>query len=127
MSNSYAAAIETLTNENVDFRRIAIELAKIQPALFLRLHRNEKPVKIVQSILTPAQTVEIISCIRTGNRVGSIKALRMARGLGLKEAKDIIDIIDTVNLEANEYTRVDEINLPLVNEIREAFRASLKG
>ena len=124
MSNSYAAAIETLTNENVDFRRIAIELAKTSPALFLRLHRNEKPVKIMQSILTPAQTVEIISCIRTGIRIGSIKALRMARGLGLKEAKDIID---TVNLEANEYTRVDEINLPLVNEIREAFRASLKG
>ena len=93
MSNAYAEVIDLLNSGNVDYRRIAIELAKTSPSLFLRLHNG----KAVKKLLTTQAYTDIRNAICGEALVNAIKALRVAtqsvrspHGLGLKEARDII-------------------------------------
>ncbi len=41
--------------------------------------------------LTDQQKEEILSCLVQGRKIPAIKAYREATGMGLKEAKDVID------------------------------------
>jgi ribosomal protein L7/L12 len=46
----------------------------------------------VEHISTPGELpTEALAALQTGNKVEAIKLVRAARGLGLKEAKDLVD------------------------------------
>ena len=52
-----------------------------------------EPEAVVRALNPPASSWadECLVLLRAGNKIGGIKALRTARGLGLKEAKDICE------------------------------------
>lgn len=100
-ANAYKAAIELLLNGNVDYRDIVIKLAKQQPSLFIALAAPPEAPKsepyewiagkaILKSELTSRHS-DIINLLRGNQKVSAIKALRELYGVGLKEAKDVID------------------------------------
>lgn len=80
----YGCVIDCLTSGQIDLRQIAIDLAKEDPVMFLKLARNG---------IRPEWAVEVRRQMEGGNKVGAIKALRAAKGLGLKDAKDIVDCV----------------------------------
>jgi ribosomal protein L7/L12 len=48
--------------------------------------------------LLPAETrVEIDTLVADGRKIEAIRVCRAALGLGLKEAKDVIDLVETMN------------------------------
>lgn len=84
MSNTYKKVIDILTEVPcvVDYKAIAIGLAKQHPELFLKLHNNATPVS--------ETTRNIYRNIESDMYIEAIKKLREATGCGLKEAKDVI-------------------------------------
>lgn len=44
--------------------------------------------------LSAAETAEMSAALKRGDKIGAIKALREATGLGLKEAKDLVEVIE---------------------------------
>jgi hypothetical protein len=115
MSNAYAEVIDLLNTGAIDYRRIAIELAKTSPSLFLRLHHGAKP-----NVLSPEVVRNIRSLIHSEQLISAIKTLRIAtvsptqlHGLGLKEARDII-----FAAAGREQFQLDKAYLVYVNEIK---------
>lgn len=85
MDQNYYDTIEILMNETVDYRKIAVELAKVNPLLFVQLHRS-KPEGKVEPWMN-----DVLTHIKDNHKVEAIKTLRNATGMGLKEAKDVVD------------------------------------
>lgn len=44
--------------------------------------------------LTSEQSAEVLGALRGGNKIAAIKAVREATGLGLKEAKDLVEALE---------------------------------
>ncbi|MDP3858152.1 MAG: ribosomal protein L7/L12 [Stagnimonas sp.] len=44
--------------------------------------------------LSAAETAEMSAALQRGDKIGAIKALREVTGLGLKEAKDLVEVIE---------------------------------
>ncbi len=63
-------------------------LARIDPDALIRA---------ANAVDAPAWTTEALDALRRGMKIECIKIIRMARGLGLKEAKDIADEIGQMN------------------------------
>lgn len=82
MTQAYRSAIDILMQGEVDFRQIAIELAKTDPDLFVRLAEQPRAEPWLK---------EIIGFVREQKYVESIRTLRTHTRFGLKEAKDVID------------------------------------
>lgn len=82
--NTFANVIDALLDPTIDHKKISIELAKLHPEIFLQIYNNK-----VASLL--AWHREAAHHIRVGQRVDAIKVTRVHTGLGLKEAKDIVD------------------------------------
>lgn len=79
---SYKQVIDLLAQGDVDYRAIAIELAREYPDLFVKL------AKVRQ---VTAWEREVIDFVRQEKYVESIRTLRTHTRYGLKEAKDIVD------------------------------------
>ena len=63
-------------------------LARIDPDALIRA---------ANAIDAPAWAIEALDALRSGMKIECIKIIRMNRGLGLKEAKDIADEIGQMN------------------------------
>lgn len=98
MSTHYSKVIDLIASGEVDYKAIAIKLAKASPSMFLRLHGDETAPTVTSKRLLSLSTLrDIRNSISSGNLISGIKTLREAtatetnpRGLGLKEARDII-------------------------------------
>lgn len=100
MSIHYSKVIDLIASGEVDYKAIAIKLAKASPSMFLRLYGDETaPTVTSKRLLSPATVNDIRNSISSGNLISGIKSLREAtvteiapRGLNLKDARDIIFI-----------------------------------
>lgn len=101
MNQAYAKAIDLLTADNVDYKAVAIALAKQNPELFCSLAAG------AGACAFPATGWhrEVVEHIRSNHKVSAIKLCREKTGFGLKEAKDIID--DVSNRDLNLWFRSD--------------------
>lgn len=89
--NNYSRAIDLLMDNAVDYRKIVIELAKVNPGLFVELATRNAP--------TPAHLQwhrKVHEHILQDEMVSAIKLVREKKSLGLKEAKDICDSLRNV-------------------------------
>jgi ribosomal protein L7/L12 len=88
--NKFAKIVDALTTGAIDYKAIALAILKSNPDVFAEA--LEAAIAVA-----PALPYErnIIDYIRGENMVGAIKELRTASGLGLKEAKDVIDSLRT--------------------------------
>lgn len=84
MHNEYAKAIDLLMSDEVDFRQLAIDLAKVNPELFCQLAAGDD-LKICE------WHREVWNLGTAGDDVGAIKVIRQHTGMGLKESKDLYD------------------------------------
>lgn len=103
MSKQYSEVIDILGgNDFVDYQYIALELAKLQPSLFLKIHKKEHKDKYSKNFwnLSSNEIIEINAYLANNQVIGAIKALRtmtmgkeFPHGLSLKDAKDVIDVV----------------------------------
>jgi ribosomal protein L7/L12 len=92
MNTTYAQAIQIIADNQFDARHVAIELAKINPELFIQLANKETrevPVEDNDSIIYR----NVKQFIRDDMKVSAIQQLRTISGFGLKEAKDVVDYV----------------------------------
>lgn len=82
----YQKAINVLMNENVDYKKIVIALAQINPKLFIRLIDDPNVFKPVEQWHR-----DVKQFIIADKKVEAIKRIREKTGFGLKESKDISD------------------------------------
>lgn len=84
MSQAYKDVIDLLTQEFVDYRKLVIAIAKENPEAVMRA--------VYLGAARPAAWArEAAAFIKANNPVHAIKQIRIEHGLGLKEAKDIVD------------------------------------
>lgn len=98
----YKQAIEIAASP-FDARKIVIALAKAHPELFVQLHRQTTTVDPWQR--------EVVTAVYQTNMVGAIKLTREKTGLGLKEAKDVIDNL-RVYMSQNGYMMSSTSSFP---------------
>ena len=84
MNQFYAHAIDLLMENTVDYKNIAIKLAKTNPELFCQLCQSKNSNDWHYKVLT---------LIQAGQKIEAIKLCREKTNYGLKEAKDIIDAV----------------------------------
>ena len=80
--NYYAEAIEALTDPDIDFRRIVIDVAKHHPKIFLEATGRK---------FDHGWRREVDTLLRAEKKINAIKLWRSETGLGLKEAKDAVE------------------------------------
>jgi len=107
-TQAYKDVIDVIESGKYNSRDICVRLAKSNPKMFLKLVREaegdlkpkfsvvkEEPLDFYRS------TMKTVREIMASNKVQAIKLVREAAGLGLKDAKDIVDcaleIFDSVN------------------------------
>lgn len=81
----YSKVIDLLLSGELDYKKIAIELAKREPEIFLKISGV-----LVEQILSGDTVRLIASFIKSDQLISAIKELRNAKSLDLKTAKDII-------------------------------------
>lgn len=84
MANNYAAAMDVITDEAMNFKALVIEIAKHHPAAVLFAHGTLKG---------PSWQMEAEELIRADKFIDAIRLCRVRTGSGLKEAKDACDVI----------------------------------
>ncbi len=89
-TDAYKLAIE-ITASAFDARKIVIALAKEHPELLVRLYRA--------TTVTETWQRDIVTAVYQGNPVHAIKLTRENTGLGLKEAKDVVDNLRRLHVE----------------------------
>jgi hypothetical protein len=77
----YQEAIDCLMAPTIDYRTIVIALAKRYPNVLIELANGTKE----------DWHVFVLEQLKKGEKVNAIKETRFRTGLGLKEAKDIVD------------------------------------
>lgn len=77
----YKRVIEILMNEEIDYKRVVVELAKREPEVFLR---------VVDCAPVPWME-KAVESIKNGMLIEAIKDARNEADLPLKEAKDLIE------------------------------------
>jgi len=84
--------IDALTNGKTDYQRVCIELAKVDPYLFLKLSGSlDARVECIISHYTKSINPNKITAIRD--------VRELDRSLGLKEAKEFVEtVIEQYNL-----------------------------
>lgn len=92
MNTPYAQAIQIIADNQFDARHVAIELAKINPELFIQLTNKEMREVPVEDCTDPAYC-NIKHFIHDNMKVSAIQQLRTISGFGLKEAKDVVDYL----------------------------------
>jgi ribosomal protein L7/L12 len=90
MNSAYQQAIDILVNNQLDYKAIAVKLAKTNPVVFVAIVdslsqtvQNQPPVdKCIHNILKYALHMD---------RPAAIREVRVKYGIGLREAKNIVD------------------------------------
>jgi hypothetical protein len=77
----YKRVIEILMNEEIDYKRVVVELAKCEPEVFLRVV-DRAPVPWME---------KAVEDIKNGMLIEAIKDARNQADLPLKEAKDLME------------------------------------
>jgi hypothetical protein len=95
--DQYKAVIDILMTHPVDFRQVAINLAKSYPGIFIEMMPAEQagaePV-MAESVEPPkAWQLDIIKLLKSNEPAAAIRLLRQEIGCGLKDAKDVIDLV----------------------------------
>jgi hypothetical protein len=111
MENAYSTAITSLMDTNIDYRALAILLAKDEPSLFNKLinkingdsSAGPKPVEMTDEEI---HIRNILGYTLARENILAIKEIRVTWGLGLKESKDIAD-----NLQ-NAMSQYPSLNIP---------------
>lgn len=85
MNWAYTKAIDLLMSGKLDFRSIAINLAKSNPELFVQIARD--------GIHSEEWHCDVIDLIKQDKNVEAIKLTRTHTGYGLKDSKDVIDVL----------------------------------
>lgn len=85
MSEAYKKAIDILAAGSFDANKIAVELAKVNPELFVQIASGKSTAEEMLAFAIERHKANGDMFIQT------IKDLRTQYGLGLKEAKDIAD------------------------------------
>ena len=85
MKTVFTCVIDALLDPNIDYKKIVIEFAKQHPEDFLTIYERKYPE------IAPWHREVRSYTRREGGKIPAIKAMRVHTGLGLKEAKDIID------------------------------------
>jgi ribosomal protein L7/L12 len=106
---AYCKVIDLITTDKVDFKKIALGLAKECPEVFIALHESKSET------LTSMEH-ELLTIMNSGTRVGAIKRHREMTGLGLKESKDFCDA-----LYARGASPSESIHLSIFEQIRESI------
>jgi ribosomal protein L7/L12 len=83
MRNYYAEAMEIITDNNLDWRAVVIEIAKKNPSLIVKATDKQN-----NSLVS-----EVRLLLRANRKINAIKRWRQATGLGLKEAKEVVENI----------------------------------
>lgn len=81
--NFYAAAIDILMHEDIDYKMIVVELVKHDPGMFLNICQNMRDYQ--------PWLPEVDASLRAHKKIDAIKLWRHHTGLGLKEAKDAVE------------------------------------
>lgn len=92
MNTSYAQAIQIIADNQFDARHVAIELAKINPELFIQL-ANKETREVPVEDCTNLAYCNIRHFICDDKKASAIQQLRTISGFGLKEAKDVVDYV----------------------------------
>lgn len=85
--SAYARAIEILFESTFDARRLAFQLAKEDPILFVSLVGGDNVAPWMHEALAYLKSCKMIQCI---------KIIRANTGFGLKESKDIAVKLDNI-------------------------------
>ena len=87
--DSAGHAHRSATNESKAWR-LETEVSDLKE----KLARFENPTVGAPPINLQAMLVDLIRDAKSGNKIGCIKTIRQATGLGLKEAKDLYEVAD---------------------------------
>lgn len=93
MNLAYAKAIDLLVDGGIDYKSIAVNLAKLNPELFVQLAEGKG---IIESWCS-----KVIDFIKEAKYVDAIKLIRTETDFGLKEAKDVADVTRNHMVKAN--------------------------
>jgi ribosomal protein L7/L12 len=103
--------ILVLGEHKLDAEKFRTELDATEDRLYSaqdKVHTLEQEIKLLRSGPLPAlpavptsATVcfgirELILAVRNNNKIGQIKAARVLAGLGLKDAKDLVESVDQI-------------------------------
>lgn len=94
MHKAYAEAIDILMSDNVDYKEIAVALAKACPEVFVGIANGKRVTVKVDDAAYENFKREILTLIGAGEKIAAIKHCRTLTGYGLKEAKDYCDALD---------------------------------
>lgn len=92
--DAYKLTIDLITGSLFDAKKIVVALAKENPELLIKLYR-------ATTVTEPWQR-DVVTAVYQSNPVSAIKTTRERTGLGLKEAKDIVDAL-RVHMSNNGY------------------------
>lgn len=112
MKNFEQRLINYLVDNAVDYAAVGKTLAKLHPEMFLQLVEGE-----LEAEMTAQKYANVLRELRTGRIVSAIKELRNMTGLGLKEAKDVVDVLTGRALRAG-------MNIGLDDAVRNTERVS---
>ncbi|NDE17381.1 hypothetical protein EBZ80_20865 [bacterium] len=95
--DQYKAVIDILMTHDIDFRQVAINLAKSYPGIFIEMlpagTRQAESVIAERAESATAWQLEIIKSLKGNDPVDALRILRQEIGCCLKEAKDVIDLV----------------------------------
>lgn len=94
-SQYYKKAINILMDGDVDFKKLGVTLAQMNPKLFVQLVDNPNVFRPIEQW---HRDVKHLMC--DSKKIEAIKLMREKTGFGLKEAKDISDHLQNHFAEA---------------------------
>lgn len=113
----YLRRVVEIMATSYDAKKIAVALAKDHPEIFVKMHNQTTAVENWHR--------EVITAIYQTNPIAAIKLTRERTGLGLKEAKDIVDNLRVymsqhgymMSVRSDFVTALPESNMPIYNAL----------
>jgi ribosomal protein L7/L12 len=117
MRKAYSQVIELIAANMVDYKRVALELAKVCPAAFIALSGN---VSVSEYDKLNECERKILGLIQSDKFILAIKTHREQTGSGLKESKDFCDDLKR-KAAAGLYDNPAKSDLFIADMLREAL------
>jgi len=113
MSAAYKQVIAILMEGSLNYKDMVVELAKHNPDTFLAIH-----ALVGDSAMEP-WVKDAARQIKGNNKIEAIKIVRTNTGLGLKEAKDVVDV-------GTGYYDSDVMNTPNLSTDQKRYVTNLR-